>query len=351
MIRGLAWLAGLAVVVAGLALVARTVAAAPTFAVSPSCGAVGATVQATGSAWAAGSDITIQFDPKGSPAYTVTVSGKTIGANGNFTATLQVPPRANSGLAYQVVATQHPPSAAGIVVTASAPFYIPCASLALKPNCGSPGQTILVHGDGFRSDQRVGVYFTPPPPQQPNTVAVPKPDSTFDIGLTVPSRPAGTYVVQAIQVLSVGIIAQPAPSPSPTPSIVIQSHFQAAAPPELIATAIFQIPCTRGSIKLIPNVGPPGTVTTVIGTGFPVGALVKLRWSQGIQVTAPSILVDASQGFQVTLLIFPHDELGLRHLSAGPDLSNPSAPLFNIATADFLVVPGSAQPRDFSWRH
>jgi len=52
----------------------------------------------------------------------------------------------------------------------------------------------------------------------------------------------------------------------------------------------------------------------------------------------------------VVLLIYPHDELGMRRLSAGPDLKVTNAPLFNIATADFLVVPGSEQPRDFSWR-
>lgn len=63
-----------------------------------------------------------------------------------------------------------------------------------------------------------------------------------------------------------------------------------------------------------------------------------------------SITVGQSQGFQVTLLIFPHDELAMRTMSAVPDLSVPSAPLFNIATADFLVVPGTAQPKKFAWR-
>ncbi len=101
---------------------------------------------------------------------------------------------------------------------------------------------------------------------------------------------------------------------------------------------------------LRPKVGPPGTIITVTGTGFPAGAVVKLTWSQGIQIISVSITVGASQGFQVRLLIYPHDRLGQRRLNAGPDLSAVNAPIFNIATADFLVVPGSEQPRDFTWR-
>jgi hypothetical protein len=343
--RALAWLGGLAIV-GSLFLFARTAVAAPTFAVIPSCGAPGAVVQASGSAWSPGSDVTIQFDPKGSPTYSVTVPGSSIGPNGNFTADMTVPARPNSGVAYSVVASQHPPSVAGTVLTATALFYVPCPGITLKPNCGTARQAILVHGEGFRPNFRLGIYFTPPPAQQPDAVTAPKADGSFDIGVAVPARPPGAYIVEAIQVLAVGT-----PSPSPTPTIVIQSLVQAAAVPELIATAVFEIPCTKGTIKLIPNVGPPGTVTTVIGSGFPVGAVIKLRWSQGIPIGAPSIVVDSSQGFQMILLIYPHDELGLRRLSAAPDLTNPTAPLFNIATADFLVVPGSEQPRNFSWRH
>jgi hypothetical protein len=97
-------------------------------------------------------------------------------------------------------------------------------------------------------------------------------------------------------------------------------------------------------------VGPPGTVVTVTGTGFPIGAIVKLSWNRGVPFKLASMTIDASQGFQVKLLIFPHDELGKRTLNAGPDLSVSNALIFNIVSADFLVVPGSEQPRDFSWR-
>src|SRR5438270_410316 len=183
-------------------------------------------------------------------------------------------------------------------------------TVTASPACGRPGDAFQLTGSGWAA---------------PGTVAF-----TFDkIQLTsAPVHSDGIYAV-----------------------VATQSYLGAAlAIPPLIMRAEFTIPCVKGSIKLIPRVGPPGTVVTVIGTGFPVGAIVKLSWDRGITFKVASITVDASQGFQVKLLIYPHDQLGKRRLGAGPDLSVANAIIFNIATADFLVVPGSEQPRDFSWR-
>jgi hypothetical protein len=302
------------VVVALAAAVPRAIS------LSPSCGPVGSTVQVSGSGWTAGFDVTITFDPQGTPPYSVVVPGKSIGANGTFTASLTVPSRPDRGLPYQVTAQQTPP--AGLVLPpATASFSIPCPSLTLNPSCGGVGDRILVHGAGFHTDLRVLVSLEPPAPAKPDATAVPRVDGTFDVVIPVSSRPPGSYFVVAVQ-------------PN-TP---------------YAARAQFPIPCPRASIVLRPKVGPPGTVVTVTGIGFPVGALVRLSWSQGIPISGPSITIGAGGGFQMTLLIFPHDELGKRRLSAGPDLSAAGAPLFNIATADFLAVPGMAQPRDFSWR-
>ena len=312
-----------AVLVASVALGTITALAAPVITLQPTCGPVGATVQVTGSGWAPGYDITIAFDPQGTPPYSVTVPGKSIGPNGTFTTNLIVPSRPNRGTAYQVQASQQLPAglAAG-TRTAQAPFRLPCPALTLNPTCGSVGVPVAVHGEGFQSDVQVEISFTPPAGTKPLATPIPKPDGTFDVTITVPPDPPGAYVVTAVQLRT-----------------------------QLTASAAFQIPCVKAAIKLLPTVGPPGTVTTVTGTGFPVGAVVKLSWSQGIPLTLASITIGATQGFQLTLLIFPHDQLGLRHLSAAPDLSVTSAPLFNIATADFLVVAGTSQPRDFSWRH
>jgi hypothetical protein len=294
-------------------------AAAPpaSIALSPTCGSVGENVQVTGSSWIAGTDITISFD--GTPV--ATVKGTDIKApGGTFTASMTIPSRALRGSPYTVSAGQT--SNAVVVRSATAPFSIPCASLTLNPVCGSAGDQVAVHGAGFRSDITVSLTFTPPAGTGPIATSVPGADSTFDVVIKVPSDPPGQYVVAAVQL-----------------------RTQAAA------RAIFTIPCVKAAIKLVPKVGPPGTVVTVTGTGFPIGSIVKLSWSQGIPIKIASITIGTSQGFQIRLLIFPHDELGKRRLNAGPDLSVPSAILFNIATADFVVVPGMSQPRDFSWRH
>ena len=314
---------------------------APGIAVSPGCGSVGSTFQVTGSAWIPGFAVQIQFDPQGTPAYSVQA---TPDGNGNFTATMTVPSRPLRGAPYQVVASENLPTPSptptpiiGQVVGPSpvallaarlatitappVPFYIPCPSLTPSPACGSSGQPFQVHGEGFRSDIPVQISFTPPAGTPPLATAVPGGDSTFNVNVSVPNDPPGTYAVTAVQLRT-----------------------------QVTARAVFQIPCVKAAIQLKPAIGPPGTVVTVIGTGFPVGAVVRLSWSQGIPIKMQSITIGSTQGFQVTVLIFWHDQLGRRQMSAGPDLSVTSAPLFNIATANFLVVPGSEQPRDFSWR-
>jgi hypothetical protein len=183
------------------------------------------------------------------------------------------------------------------------------------------GDQVAVHGAGFRQDIVVSVTFTPPAGSAPIASVVPAADSTFDVVINVPTDPPGQYVVDAVQLRT-----------------------------QVGARAIFTIPCVKAAIKLVPKVGPPGTIVTVTGTGFPIGAIVKLSWSQGIPLRLASITIGPTQGFQIRLLIFPHDELGQRKLNAGPDLTAAGAPLFNIATADFLVVR-NVTTRDFSWLH
>lgn len=205
--------------------------------------------------------------------------------------------------------------------------YSVVPSLALDPTCGSAGDPITVRGAGFAPRFPVTISFTPPAGGKPDASATPGVDGAFAISVAVPQRPAGSYTVVAAQ---------------------DATQFAAG---QLLARAAFTVPCLKAAIVLKPTVGPPGTVVTVTGTGFPNGAAVKLSWSQGIAIAVATIMVGSSQGFQLALLIFPHDQLGARRMSATPDLSVSGAPIFNIATADFLVVPGTEQPRDFSWRH
>jgi hypothetical protein len=303
-------------------------AAAVTAAISlsPSCGPAGASVQVSGTGWVSGSnafDITITFDSTA----VATVKAADIKADGSFTTNITVPNRPQRGTPYAVVASQTVGEFSQ--ATATANFSLPCASITVVPTCGSVGAPIAVHGAGFRADIVVQISFVPPAGAKPVASAIPGGDSTFDVRFAVPSDPPGNYAVVATQTYAAAALAVP----------------------PLVVRATFTIPCaTRALIKLVPQIGPPGTVVTVTGTGFPIGAIVKLSWNRGVPFRLASMTIDASQGFQVKLLIFPHDELGKRTLSAGPDLSVANATIFNIATADFLVVPGSEQPRDFSWR-
>lgn len=206
--------------------------------------------------------------------------------------------------------------------------YTIIPSIVLDPACGSVGDPIAVRGEGFQSRLPVSISFTPPAGGKPDATVAPGPSGVFATTVPVPNRPPGSYLVVATQEVNTAL-----------------------AVGSLTATAAFQIPCTKALLVLKPTVGPPGTVVMVTGTGFPNGAAVKLAWSDGIRLNTATIIVGPTQGFTTEVLIFPHDQLGGRQMSAAPDLSVASAPLFSIAMANFLVVPGSEQPKDFAWRH
>jgi hypothetical protein len=105
-------------------------------------------------------------------------------------------------------------------------------------------------------------------------------------------------------------------------------------------------PAVAASILLSPAIGSPGTVTMARGVGFP-GGPVELRWVQdlgdpdGPRPLSPVKVVvpDANGQLGPTpFLIFRGDVLGVRHLRAT------GAGGEELATARFLVVPGTAQP-------
>ena len=87
-------------------------------------------------------------------------------------------------------------------------------------------------------------------------------------------------------------------------------------------------------ITLTPAVGPPGTVVSVDGTGFPPARALVLVWAPGIGRTP--VTTDARGTFTARqVLVFPKDQLGARTLTADP---------FPGATAGFLVVPPPLAP-------
>jgi hypothetical protein len=94
-------------------------------------------------------------------------------------------------------------------------------------------------------------------------------------------------------------------------------------------------PVPTPMLTIVPATGPPGTVTTVTGTGFPKDTDVKLSWDLGIRpVTTAKSNGDGSFTWQV--LVFPRDDsLGPRKVVALD---------FPPASAPFLVGPPSLQP-------
>jgi hypothetical protein len=290
-----------------------------TVAASPSCGRPGDSFRLTGSGWAAGSTVAFTFG-------NLDLSRASVKSDGSFAVNETVPDVASTYNGYTITAFLPGVEFGPTAVTG---FLVPCKTLAIKPTCGSTGDPITVTGTGFQPRNPVAITFIPPSGDKPITSAIPAPDTSFTASIAVPSRPPGAYAVVATQTYAALALL--------------------AAPP-LVLRAEFTIPCVKASIRLVPQVGPPGTVVTVTGTGFPIGAVVKLSWSQGVPIRRASISIGSSQGFQTRVLIFPHDELGKRKLSAGPDLTVANAIIFNIASADFMVVPGSEQPRDFTWR-
>lgn len=100
-------------------------------------------------------------------------------------------------------------------------------------------------------------------------------------------------------------------------------------------------------VTLNPAVGPPGEVTQAVGRGFPPGALLQLRWSQGVTVAAAPVKVAADGTFTAPVLVLVQDALGPRQLLV---TDRAAVPRFGEVRADYLVVPGVLQPSGFKWR-
>ena len=82
-----------------------------------------------------------------------------------------------------------------------------------------------------------------------------------------------------------------------------------------------------------PTVGPPGTVVTVTGTGFPPNTTVTVLWS--ISSGSAVATTDAAGNLTTQLVILVPDVLGPRYAMVAS---------FSGATAPFLVVAGAAEP-------
>jgi hypothetical protein len=226
-------------------------------------------------------------------------------------------------------------------------------SIALVPNCGparAPGTVALVYtievlGRGL-APGAAQVVFNPGSAQQVFDVTV-SDSGTLDTTISPGRVPAGTYsvyvqdpavegppIIEARTLFAVPCPPSPSPSPLPSPSV-------SRNPPRVL----------NPTITLTPALGPPGTVTVVRGTDFPANVPIELGWNQGIAGTpSGAIVTDGAGTFTGTVLIFPHDALGARVMTAVSVAPPNRGDVVGFASAVFLVVPGATQPRDFSWR-
>lgn len=121
------------------------------------------------------------------------------------------------------------------------------------------------------------------------------------------------------------------PEPGPTTTLRI---IELPGPPVTLPPTVELPPATPGAtLQIVPEVGPTGFVTGVVGTGFPPGPVV-LVWEPGLGRTAALAAADGT--FTARVLVLPNDRLGPRALVATGGATT--------AVDAFLVVPSSVQP-------
>lgn len=200
------------------------------------------------------------------------------------------------------------------------------AAISLRPDCAptaSDGYAITVSGQDFNPFTSVIVTFDAGRGGRPESFRA-RTDGygQFVVDITPTRRPAGTYVVRADDL----------------------KQREAETP--------FSVPCGgRFAPRIVfdPPIGPPGFVTRLRGVGFPPGFAATLSWTETLFGSAypASVQVGSTGDFQLNVLIFRHDFLGPRHVTVA---AAPGGPSYPPATAEFLVVPGRQQPRDFRVR-
>jgi DNA-binding beta-propeller fold protein YncE len=129
------------------------------------------------------------------------------------------------------------------------------------------------------------------------------------------------------------------PTPTPPTSATATAPTTPTTPttttPTTSATSMSTPPSVPPSpeLRLARNVGPPGTVVEVTGTGFAANADVTLVWQPGIG--AVTVHTDNTGDLVATILVIPRDTSGVRLLVA--KTSPPAA-------AKFVVVEGTVHP-------
>lgn len=184
---------------------------------------------------------------------------------------------------------------------------------------GSPPQTTFLPTTPHTYSQAGQYSVVLTETDSAGTTVASTPPSQIFTGQTMTRH--GSVSARVTQRITVSTTTIPTSTASPTPTTTASPL---PSPP----------PGFSPKITLAPAVGPPGTVVSVDGAGFPPASALVLVWSPGIGRTA--VTTDAHGAFTARqVLVFPKDQLGARKLTADP---------FPGATAGFLVVPPPLAP-------
>lgn len=217
------------------------------------------------------------------------------------------------------------------VIEGSATFRSPCRaprpSLTIDPSCGrdAPGEPaayeIDVAGKGFVPGYAEVIFDEAGTKETFKTFAIG--DRTITTTIRPTGRSPGDYLVVARQQDLNGVLAE--------------------------ATATFTVTCaepTKPVLTITPSTAPPGFVVRVVGAGFPKDSTIFLRWSDGIGAATPiQVPTDPDGGFDRQVLIFKHDFLGLRTMTAATSADGEAIP---DVSADLLVGLGRGLPPVFN---
>ncbi|MGI8683963.1 MAG: hypothetical protein ACR2MO_02485 [Acidimicrobiales bacterium] len=248
-----------------------------------------------------------------------------------------------------------------LVAVAALPALAQVASpavITLAPDCGDPlpgaRYSITVTGANFNPATGVLVTFDSARGGTPETFQT-RTDGfgRFTVVITPLRRALGIYQVRADDLRQREATAQFRVKCSDPPPVTDTTTSTSKVPDTTTSTTVVTtttpttVPVVPPVLRLEPPLGPPGFVSSAVGSGFPPGAPVTLTWSPGITAIPRSQLVaDATGAFRTPMLVFNRDLIGPRRLTATPA----GGAAFPAVSTPFLVVSGTLQPGDFKVR-
>jgi hypothetical protein len=233
------------------------------------------------------------------------------------------------------------------------------ATIRVTPTCFQPASAVIAASNLFKKvaprttpKPSPGASVGPPPPEKTIANVTGENFNPFSAVLvTFDAGPGGSPQSFEAQTDVFGHFSRDIPLSMPAEGIhlVRADDFR-----QREADATYAIPCFQPSVALDPPIGPPGFVTTVVGSGFPANStIVVLNWQPPnlLSPLPPAIKTDANGAFRFPILVMYHDLLGPRLLQA--IVANPNGDRAGAAIeadAPFLVTPGRSQPSDFVLR-